>query len=183
MSCKILLGVMLILLGAGIIIKIVFNLDIPVFKILVGLFIVYIGLVMITGKRFLSCHHYHNTENVIFNERDLDSTDVLENQEKNVIFGSSLIDLTNINLGDSTIKTNRYIKINTVFGNAKIRIRRDTPVRITVESAFAGAQLPDGRETAFGTHYYTSPNLSSSEKHVEIYISVVFGKLIVELVN
>ena len=65
-------GAFLLLLGVALIIKVVFNVDFPVFKVLVGIFLVLIGFKVLFGRTFISERHF-KPEETIFNERVYDN--------------------------------------------------------------------------------------------------------------
>lgn len=179
MSCSIVWGILLILLGAGLVVKFVFNLDIPVFKIILGVFIIYIGIKVITGGSWNICRFENEKGDVIFGEARINSTDDWPGGERNVIFGASVIDLSKMALGDSTVSGK--LKINTIFGSTRLILPKDQPVKIHLETAFAGAMLPDGSKASFGNSIYQSATDSSGKNPIEIHASVVFGSLRAEV--
>ena len=180
MSCTILWGILLILLGTGLILNLVFHLNIPVFKLMIGLFIVYIGIRIIIGRNIHCCGSHNHRHDVIFGESNFNSFDDWQQNEKNVIFGSAVIDLSKMTLDENKIK---HIKINTVFGGTKLKLRKDMPVKIKIDAAFAGSELPGGNQVPFGTSNYSNIDASRTTGYLEIEASVVFGGLKIELVE
>lgn len=180
MSCTLTLGIFLILIGAGLVLKMVFHIDIPVVKIIIGLFIIYVGISLIAGRNWRPCHFDNKNNDVIFGEGRFENADDWSQNEKNVIFGSSLIDLTKMEV---PVNTTKRIKINTVFGETKVLIRKDMPVKVKVDAAFAGANMPGGNQAAFGTSYYNSADTSSVSGLLEIHASVVFGALKFQVID
>ena len=159
-------GVVLIIFGITIIIKIIFNIHIPLFRIMIALFFIYLGIQILMGWKFFP---QGNERSAIFNETKIqaDSSD----NEYNIIFGKGDVDLTKIDLKEKSVN----IKINTVFGGSFIKLNPEMPYIIKVDSAFAGARLPDGNNAAFGTYVYKSKNFKEHENHLRIKASVVFG--------
>ncbi|MBS3807248.1 MAG: hypothetical protein KGY60_07075 [Bacteroidales bacterium] len=169
MSLGIFLGILLILTGTAIIIRIVFNIDIPVFKILIALVFLYIGIRLLTGDFFSG--HIHAGENaVIFGETAFKG--LPRNQEYTVLFGQARIDLTQ----ESDLRETQNLKINTIFGSSELLIREKQPMRIKADAAFAGAKLPGNNETAFGKVFYQSDSLNIQEPYLDIEANVVFGE-------
>jgi hypothetical protein len=161
-------GIVLILIGLGVIIRIVFNVDFPIIKILVAFFFIFIGIRILMGDR--GVFHFHNTTNdVIFSENSFKASG---NKEYNVVFGKANYDFRDIVLTEKV-----RVDLHTVFGGAEIRLKKGTPVRIKVESAFGGANMPNGNSTAFGTTLYESPNFNPDSAHLYIKADVVFGGL------
>lgn len=65
-------GVFLLLLGASIIVKTFFKIDIPVFRTVLAFFLIYLGVKMLLGKNFFQCKvdkGYHHDNVVSFGER------------------------------------------------------------------------------------------------------------------
>ena len=72
MGAGIFWGAFLLLLGVALIVKVVFNVDFPVFKVLIGIFLVLLGLKVIFGKFLVSPQHF-KAEETVFSERVYDN--------------------------------------------------------------------------------------------------------------
>lgn len=171
MGAGIFWGIILILIGFGLIIKIVFNVDFPIFKFIAAFFFILLGLKMLFGNFGVFKHHICHG-NVIFNERYIHGR-VSGQQEYNVIFGKAEIDLTDIELKPGRNK----LEINTVFGTTNVLLNKDVPVRIKADVAFGGIRLPDGDTGGFGTSVYESENFDENSAYLYIKASAVFGSL------
>jgi len=161
-------GAFLLLLGVALIIRVVFNVDFPVFKVLIGIFLVVLGLKVLFGRHLISPGHF-KPEETIFNERVYDNPE--SGKEYTVLFAKGVYDFTNVDLE----KGNFHAKVATVFGGTQIIIPRDKPVRITADAVFAGAELPDGNNAVFGTTVYESGSWSPDTASINIKVEVVFG--------
>ncbi len=161
-------GALLLLLGVALIIKVVFNVDFPVFKILIGVFFILIGLKVLFGRVLIPEGKIGPNE-TIFNERVYDKPE--KGKEYSVVFGKGVYDFTDVDLSGGDFN----VEINTVFGGSVIKIKEETPVRIQADAVFAGAELPDGNTAVFGSTYYTSDNYKSDSASLNIKMSVVFG--------
>lgn len=161
-------GGFLLLLGIALIIKVVFNVDFPIFKILVGLFIIAIGLKVLLGRTVFP-HGNVGPNDTMFNERVYENPE--EGKEYNVVFGKGVYDFTDVDLSDGTF----HVKVSTVFGGSVIKIRRDMPVKIDADAVFAGAELPDGNTAVFGSSYYQSDSYDPDSAYLHIKADVVFG--------
>jgi len=161
-------GAFLLLLGVALIIKVVFNVDFPVFKVLIGIFLVLLGIKVLLGKTLISQDHF-KAEETIFNERVYDNPE--SGKEYTVLFAKGVYDFTNVDLEQGSFRT----KISTVFGGTQIIIPRDKPVRIKADAVFAGAELPDGNNAVFGTSIYESESWSADTASIDIKVEVVFG--------
>lgn len=161
-------GGFLLLLGIALIIKVVFNVDFPIFKVLVGLFIIAIGLKVLLGRTAFP-HGNIGPNDTMFNERVYDDPE--NGKDYSVIFGKGVYDFTNVDLSNGTFR----VKVSTVFGGTVIKVRRDMPVRIDADAVFAGAELPDGNTAVFGSSYYQSDSYNSDSAYLHIQADVVFG--------
>lgn len=148
--------------------KVVFNIDFPVFKVVFGIFLVLIGLNVIFGRTVFRERHF-TEEETIFNERVYDMPE--SGKEYSVVFAKGVYDFTNVDLSKGSIHT----KVSTVFGGCQIIIPIDKPVRIQADAVFAGAELPDGNTAVFGNSIYESDNYRPDSAAIEIKVDVVFG--------
>jgi len=161
-------GLLLVVLGLSLIFRIVFNIDFPLFKIFIAFVFIFFGLKMLFGT-FRTPAIGTKENEVIFGEKRFNNPDT--NRDYNVVFGKGVYDFRDIDL-----KGNRqYIKISTVFGATVIKLNQTTPVKIKVESAFAGTELPNGNSAVFGSSVYTSPDYDPEKPNLEIKLEVVFG--------
>jgi len=164
------IGVILILIGCSVIIKIIFKIEFPVFRILFALFLIYLGVKMLIGKDWF--HHSININNdAVFKEQHFGSS-INENQEFNVVFGKGVVDLSDVDFKDDKTLT---VQVHTVFGGSEILLNREIPVRITLNSAFAGSVLPNGNTAVFGTSTFSSDSLNTSKPYLDLRIDAVFG--------
>jgi len=169
MGFGIFIGILLILVGIAIIIRVVFNIDIPVFKLFIALLLLYIGIRLLSGD--FSPRHIHAGENaVIFGETEFKG--IPKDQEYTVIFGEARIDLTH----EAGFSETQSLKINTIFGSSELIIRENQPIRIKADAAFADAKLPGANETSFGKVSYQSDSLNLQEPFLDIEAHVVFGE-------
>lgn len=164
-------GILLILIGLGIVIRVVFNIDFPLIKFIIAFFFIFIGIKILIGN-YNFWQGEVDEDTTIFSESKVHGLE--ENfKEYNVIFGSSIIDLRDVDL----TKSSKEIKINTIFGSSVIKLDENTPVRIKADAAFASAKLPNGNTAAFGTGRYENENFKKDTNHIYIKGDVVFGSL------
>jgi predicted membrane protein len=158
-------GVVLILIGLGVIINVVFGIKIPIFRTIFALFLIYLGIQMLTGISFWS----KSKKSAVFEEKAIEVITAADKYD--VVFGKGEIDLSGIELKDQNVR----VDINTIFGGSVIKIDPAIPTKIVASSAFGGAHLPDGNVVAFGQYTYKTENFKSAEKHLLIHAAVVFG--------
>jgi hypothetical protein len=177
MGAGMFMGIFFILIGAGIVIKILFNIDFPVIKVLVAFFFVWIGLRIMFGNfhtGFVTSEG--NKHDVVFGEKKWKS-DSMAAGEYNCVFGKAVYDLRDYQLKGTETE---YMEIHTVFGGSVLKIRKDMPVKIEANSAFAGVQMPNGNMTSFGSNKYESAAYRPDSAHLRIKAEVVFGGLQIE---
>jgi len=168
MGAAIFWGALLIVIGIALVIKVVFNVDFPIFKIIVAFFFIYLGIRILLGN-FGMFHFKTGPNEVLFTERYFRSP--YEYTEYNVIFGKGVFDFTDIDLSEGT----KNYKISTVFGGSVIKVNTDQPVKIAADAVFAGAELPDGNTAVFGSSSYASDSYNPDSTHLFIKVDVVFG--------
>jgi hypothetical protein len=162
-------GLFFILMGLGLVIKVVFNIDFPLFKFLIAFFLIFLGIKILLGNFGFGRFSHPKEDDVVFGERYHSSVE--NGKDYNVIFGKAVFDLTDVEVNECPTK----VKISTVFGGVRVKVKKETPLEIKVDAAFAGAHLPNGNSAAFGTSYYTSPGLDKTQNYLLIEADVVFG--------
>jgi hypothetical protein len=167
-------GVLIILIGLGIIVNVVFHIHIPIFKIIIGLLLIYIGLKIIFGPWFSFPISHRESGNVIFNHRTYQGLSG-DSKEYNAVFGKAVVDLRDIELKEKVTR----IKINAVFGSADVFLNKATPVRIKADAVFGGVQLPENITGAFGTSTYQSKNFDENQNYLMIEGTSVFGGIVI----
>jgi hypothetical protein len=174
MSSSIFWGIILILIGLSLVLKVAFNVDFPFFKILFALFLIYLGIRIFIGKDFKLFDGANDAYNVIFSQRTMQN---LENgKEYNVIFGNGKYDLRNLQVPEGE---EIRVKLNTVFGSSEIFINDSIPVEIKATTVFAGSKMPDGNTSAFGESKYRNHSPGNFPR-VSIESNTVFGALLVK---
>ena len=164
-------GLIVILIGIGIVIRVVFNIDFPVVKFLIAFFFIFIGIKILVGN-FDFRKGNMNDNTTVFGESKIVGIQG-DQKEFNVIFGSSVIDLRDIDLSEGS----KEIEINTVFGGTVLKIDDKTPVKIKAEAVFGNAELPNGNAATFGTNRYESESFNKDSSYLYVKADVVFGSL------
>lgn len=161
------IGAFIVIMG----ISIITGISIPIFRIIFGLFFVYLGIVVITKKRFFCSgkrgERYFNDERITV------TNDSLE-KEYSLLFGKGYYDFTALSASN-----NKKIKISVAFGALEVKINKEDPVKIVITSAFAKASTPDGTVISFGSHEYTTTTFDKNKNYILIEADVAFGSLII----
>jgi predicted membrane protein len=169
MGPGIIIGVIIILIGLSILFK-----DFPFFRIVFGILLILWGVSVIVGG-FNHRRHWWNKDpnNVIFGESNFKHDGNVK--EYNVVFGKSNFDFRNIPIPEKGTS----VSVHTVFGASEIWISKTMPVRITANSAFGEAKMPNGNSSAFGTINYTTESYKEDSVCLDLRIDVAFGSAIV----
>jgi hypothetical protein len=174
MGIGLFIGVLIILLGLGIIVNVIFHIHIPIFKILFGLVLIFIGLKIILGPWFSFPIRQGESGNAVFHERTYKGFP-RDSKEYNAVFGKAVVDLRDIELKEKVTR----IKINAVFGSAEVILNKATPVRIKADAVFGGVQLPENITGAFGTSTYQSKNFGEDQNYLVIEAASVFAGIVI----
>lgn len=170
MTCSIFWGILLVLIGLSLIIKVAFHLDLPVFRIFIAFFLIYLGIKLFFGKEFRLYNRDENGNNILFGERIIHN--IKNGSEYNFIFGRGILDLRKMNVSDNQ---DISIKLNTVFAGSEIILNDSVNLMIHSNSAFGGVKMPDGSTSAFGSMTYTNDTLSGRPV-IRIETNTVFGE-------
>ncbi len=170
MGFIVLFGIFMVVLGLGLVIRVVFNLDFPVGRFILALFLILIGVRMLIGHRLDFFWPGESDKDIIFSERNI-SENPLDENEYNVVFGSANIDLSKVDL-EGERKT---LNVNAVFSGVKIRVSRDIPLMVKAEAAFGSVNIPNEGVGGFGTSVFKSKNYDSDKPYLYIKASSVFG--------
>jgi len=158
-------GSVLIFVGLSIILKMIFNINIPFFRLIFALVLIYFGIhILIGGSIFKKCG---NT--VMFGEPKTAMSSP-DNVYK-IVCGKGVIDLTSVDISSKTANA----EIDIVFGSGSLKLNPEIPARITINSAFSASKMPDGNEIVLGRYNYRTKTFKEDEKHLEVTANIVFG--------
>lgn len=165
-SSSVFWGLVVVLIGLSIVFKQVFHFSIPVIRILIGLFFIWLGLKIMFGIRFTN-----TAGNVIFSESSQKFNSATK--EYSVAFGNGLFDFSDIVVGSENVQ----VEVNSVFGNAEITVNSLTPVEFRMTAAFGQTESPDNSVNGFGENKWFTPGCDTNTPRLIIKGSAVFGKL------
>jgi len=171
MDSKVIFGIFVILIGVSIILNHVFKIDFPLFRIAFAAFIIFLGFKILTGSFGKDKSNFRKKDN-LFSGSSMSPGSISRDEEFNVIFGSSVIDLRSTNFEQPETD----IEVNAVFGEAKIFLPPNVRIRIKSSSVFGAVRTPDGRETNFGDSKSIIGDESSSVR-INLEANTVFGSV------
>ncbi|MGI6161647.1 MAG: hypothetical protein ACOYJD_06415 [Christensenellales bacterium] len=149
--------VIIILIGVALLLKTIFKLDFSIFRIIIGVAIIWAGISVLSGGIAARKTQTFTPE------------DAGKPRQWDVVFASQRIDLSQWKPEDGSAN----VEINVVFGSAQVFVPRDEPLLIDGSSAFGAVRTPDGQTVAFG-----ELNMKDGESPA-LYIKAncVFGEL------
>lgn len=162
-------GIVIVFFGLSIIIKEFTGFNIPVFKIVAGLFFIWIG-VRILNKGFYNDRTRRGGD-VVFGSSRMNYED--GRREYNIVFGNGSVDLSHM----AASSIGQDVEVNIVFGNGQMLVPDSLPVKMEINTAFASAVTPERHAGVFGSFIYTSPAYRQNAPFVNIEANVVFGKM------
>jgi predicted membrane protein len=93
------------------------------------------------------------------------------------VFGDCEVDLTGSTIADGE----HWLKMNGVFGNARIVVPPDLPVAVLASTVFGDVKVRDERKSGFSPSLtYKSPDYDASHRKLSISVSQVFGSVRVQ---
>lgn len=164
-------GLILIIIGLSIIFKVIF--DISIFRIVIAVVFILIGIKILIGKPILKASMSADENVVIFGERTYKTVPV-HGTEYNTIFGKTIYDLRDVKKLD---ELHTKLTFNTIFGSSEVILPDSIPVKIKTDAVFSGAIMPNGNTIAFGTSKYSSENIMTDAQLLDIEAHVVFGAM------
>ena len=159
-------GIYFIIVGVLAIIRSFGNVDFSLFRVAVGVFLAYVGIIVLLGGGYV----WQSEPDLVVMEKRLQ--EITESGEYSTIFGEGVYDVRIDN------PAGQRVAFNTVFGSTTITLPRDVPVRVVASSAFGSVSTPDGASTVFGEQTYLSGGAGESNT-LQIKVSVVFGSVVI----
>ena len=163
-------GIVLILLGGSIIINLVFHVHVPLFRILVALILIYLGLRVMVGGHW--CCRSHGGKASCTGAASFEQS---KDGEFSIVFGKGVVDAAAIFTGEEGRRT---LRVNTVFGSSLVRVPKTLSIEVRATSVFAGLTMPDRSSAAFGETIYRNEAFRTAKDPSEIRVvevNVVFG--------
>lgn len=157
-------GLLLIVLGVSLVVKYVFNIDFPVFRVIFAVFLVFVGIKLLVGG------FGHQSHTSMFAESRFDFVE--NHKDYSCAFGKTTLDLRNSEITEDT-----DIKASCAFGEFIIKINPETNIEIISSSAFGNLSLPDHSSHSFGNGNYKTPGFNKSKPVLRIKADVAFGNM------
>ena len=160
-------GSLLVFIGAAVILKAVFHINIPIFRLFFAFLFIYIGIRILMGSV------YRRTPGFCKQAAVLTESAKNASQEYNTVFGKRTVDLTGIALADK----NENVECNAVMGALTIRLKSSTPTVVECNAIFGDIRTPDGDNLSFGSRTYQNEAYLPDKPHVRLEVNAVFGNV------
>jgi hypothetical protein len=171
MSSRFIWGLLLVLLGLSILSKTIFGFAIPFIRILLAIYLMYIGFMLLMGAMGYST-------NIFFPFTSNKSKIKYMSHSKtsySVVFTNGTIDLSDLTITQQPTT----VDISTVFGNSTLILDPALPTQITVNNVFSRTLLPDGTEFTAMSEKTVTIGPENQSPHLIIKANVVFGNLVI----
>lgn len=170
-------------IGALLLLQTIFKIDLPILKILFGVFLIYMGVKVIAGSFGLKMHRFKiekvSTESeAVFSDSEFRAkkTDGSVNRKYSTVFGGSVLDLR----GLSADELKEKIEIDSAFGKVKVITDSHMPLKVEINSAFASVAIRGQKFGAFGDIQFQSPDFKSDQAYLNLGIDVAFGEVTID---
>lgn len=176
-------AVLFISIGVILIIQTVFKIDLPILKILFGIFLIYMGVKVIAssfGHRmsYFRVHKISSDTESIFtqNEMKLKKENGEINRKFTTVFGNSNLDLRGLSAEDLT----QEIKIDNAFGRTSVITDLAVPIKAHVDTGFASVTIRGQKISSFGEADFQTPDYSADKPALQLDIDAAFGDVVVK---
>lgn len=159
-------GIALIILGAGLMARFLYQVHFPWFRIFIAFIFIYAGLWLLLRPKF----ELSDSSFILFSQGRMHYDE--SRKDYTVLFGSGTLDLRNIE-----ITKTRTIEINGIFSESTIRVGKDVNFKIKADAAFGSFMAPDGRTVSFGSQHYQPSWFDPAKPYLKIRANVVFGSM------
>jgi hypothetical protein len=170
MNAQRIFALMLLLLGGVLLANNLLELNISVFKLMLGGGLLLLGIMLLTGRGLVdpTFGAYPSKYNVLFGSAHNRVSDTPEPESFTTVFGEQSIRLDGLTQGG------KDLYISSTFSEVKLLLPRDLPVRITASAYFGEAKLPNGQTVNFGEQSFSELH-GLSTPAANIRVQVTFG--------
>jgi predicted membrane protein len=164
------IGLFFLLFGLSIILKAVFKIDLPVFRVLIALFLIYLGVKMLFTDYSFRMHAepFTDKRTAVFAEGDFKAGKE-SHQSYSVVFGDGKLDLTEAQADDA-------VEVHSVFGNMDVYLDPKKLTQVRANSVFGEVSMPDGQSVSFGSLQARVPDQPGDPK-LRVHAHCVFGNI------
>lgn len=155
-------GILLLASGVIILVSLFFKLQIQTVKLIFGVFVVLIGVSLLTSNFGWGNFSLNNGNTIAFTEHR--EVECKEGNDYFVVFGSARYDLSKLEPGS-------MVRINCAFGSCTVKLPSGNYV-VAANSVFGSIHLPDG-SVSFGNRIYDT----GGENKINVDVGCAFGSV------
>ena len=165
-------GIVIIVVGLCVLLGAIFGINIPILKILFGLFLLYMGIKVLMGAFSFqfTAEKRSSDHEAVFSEGKFQYPNSKDSKEYVTVFGRSELDLSGAE--DLNSKTLESV---TVFGESVIYVKKGQALRIESNTVIGQSEMPGKNISAFGKFQYQSPGLAPTDAALTLEVTAVFG--------
>ncbi len=164
-------GIIIVISGAVLLARVIFNLEFPAIRIIAGLFLILAGIMMLLGDGLP--WPFKKAENEIFFRSQTIRSGDEPLPDLQIAFSTVVLHIDRVEQPESR----EEISINNLFSGSTIYLPCDVPLSITVDAVFAGVKMPGTNTPLFGRGMFTSDNFDPDRPHLAIRANCVFGSV------
>jgi len=159
-------GIILIVIGILFTMRSLWDINFPVFRVALSLFLIGLGVIMVMGRFGLR----RGENSTILSDSQLSYSPSESNY--GCILGKLELDLTTV---DPTVQ--KEIEIMCTLGEIRINVSKDTRLMIKSNTTLGETRFPNNTEYNFGTGTYESPDLDSGQPYLMLKCRNVLGNM------
>lgn len=156
---------MIILAGVLMLLNAILPWNIPVWRTLLAVVLICVGINMVTGGSLLSNHRKTDGISEVTVDTEAQET------KYDYVFSNKTIDLRH----QDTLPP--VIKLDSAFSNLTVYLPVDYSITIKLDVAFANITMPNGQSLLFGENTYTCGSLDPAAPPLLIEADCAFGAL------
>lgn len=170
-------GLFLILAGVSVLAELLFNVQLPVLRLLLALLLIYGGAMLLRPLAPSSRKNGGNSDaterararDVVLARADI-QPGANAGRDVNVILGAAVVDLSDWSFLTSQTAD---LEVRALLGQVTVRLHPEIPVHIECTGAMSDCRMPDGNHVVFGRVTYASPSYSGAPGRARIKLLAV----------
>lgn len=173
-------GLFFVSVGLLLVVQTVLKIDLPLTRILFGLFVIYIGIKLVFGSFGLKLNGFRvdqlaTTNEAVFSDAEFSTkkNGTTLNKEYSTVFGSSKLDLS----GLTAEEYEQGFEVSTVFGKTEIKTPSEMPLLVEMNSVLGSVKVRGDKTNAIGSSIIKTPGFEAGKPHIRIEANSVFGEI------
>jgi predicted membrane protein len=178
------LGIIFLVIGLLLVLQHIFHIDLPIIKILFGVFLIYLGIKVIFGSfgiqlNGISVKKVTTDTELVFSDGSFrlhSSGSQKINTKFESAFSKTELDLSQLSDEELSYQFN----IDQAFGRIKIKTRAGLPIKANINGAFGKVTIRGQKLGSFGEISYQSENYNNNGPALQLSIGSAFSEVVIE---